>query len=239
GVVAVVCGGGARCIGIVCCGGGVRFASLVVVARGWAWLWCDCWCTVVVVVVYGGVTMVDVMMKEQSMTSKPNDCSSQPQGPPQLENVAAPPPQPGPPEHQSSRSRNQTKYKLNHYNSLQVFKSGPLFISSKGIGWTSWKKRWFILTRTSLVFFRSDPSSAPQKSGDVNLTLGGIDLNNSASVEVKADKKLLTVFFPDGRDGRAFTLKERESESGILVGLPLCLEARRMERGKGKGKGKG
>jgi hypothetical protein len=26
-------------------------------------------------------------------------------------------------------------------------------------------------------------------------------------VEVKADKKLLTVLFPDGRDGRAFTLK--------------------------------
>ncbi|CAB79368.1 putative protein [Arabidopsis thaliana] len=39
-----------------------------------------------------------------------------------------------------------------------VFKSGPLSISSKGIGWTSWKKRWFILTRTSLVFFRSDPA---------------------------------------------------------------------------------
>lgn len=28
-----------------------------------------------------------------------------------------------------------------------------------GIGWTSWKKRWFILTSTSLVFFRSDPVS--------------------------------------------------------------------------------
>ena len=26
-------------------------------------------------------------------------------------------------------------------------------------------------------------------------------------MEVKADKKLLTVLFPDGRDGRAFTLK--------------------------------
>lgn len=43
---------------------------------------------------------------------------------------------------------------------VQIFKSGPLFISSKGIGWTSWKKRWFILTRTSLVFFRSDPVSS-------------------------------------------------------------------------------
>ena len=28
-----------------------------------------------------------------------------------------------------------------------------------GIGWKSWKKRWFILTRTSLVFFKSDPVS--------------------------------------------------------------------------------
>ncbi|CDY11022.1 BnaA03g46810D [Brassica napus] len=130
-----------------------------------------------------------------------------------------------------------------------VFKSGPLYISSKegaafpavlaveaiisppsvsfsnlcyfdclqkqefrssfleGLGWTSWKKRWFILTRTSLVFFRSDPSAVQQRGGEVNLTLGGIDLNSSGSVVVKADKKLLTVLFPDGRDGRAFTLK--------------------------------
>ncbi|GMP45763.1 hypothetical protein CsSME_00014166 [Camellia sinensis var. sinensis] len=94
----------------------------------------------------------------------------------------------------------------------KVFKSGPLFLSSKGIGWTSWKKRWFILTRTSLVFFRSDPSAIPQKGSEVNLTLGGIDLNNSGSVVVKVDKKLLTVLFPDGRDGRAFTLKAETLE---------------------------
>ncbi|KAJ4845925.1 hypothetical protein Tsubulata_008406 [Turnera subulata] len=93
-----------------------------------------------------------------------------------------------------------------------VFKSGPLFISSKGIGWTSWKKRWFILTRTSLVFFRSDPNAIQQKGTEVNLILGGIDLNNSGSVVVKAEKKLLTVLFPDGRDGRAFTLKAETSE---------------------------
>ncbi|KAH7542185.1 hypothetical protein FEM48_Zijuj02G0046300 [Ziziphus jujuba var. spinosa] len=93
-----------------------------------------------------------------------------------------------------------------------VFKSGPLFISSKGIGWKSWKKRWFILTRTSLVFFKNDPSALPQKGGEVNLTLGGIDLNNSGSVVVREDKKLLTVLFPDGRDGRAFTLKAETSE---------------------------
>ncbi|BBH02375.1 Rho GTPase activation protein with PH domain [Prunus dulcis] len=58
------------------------------------------------------------------------------------------------------------------------------------IGWKSWKKRWFILTRTSLVFFKNDPSALPQRG----------------------DKKLLTVLFPDGRDGRAFTLKAETSE---------------------------
>ncbi|XP_015058911.1 rho GTPase-activating protein 7-like isoform X2 [Solanum pennellii] len=93
-----------------------------------------------------------------------------------------------------------------------VFKSGPLFISSKGLGWKSWKKRWFILTRTSLVFFKNDPSTLPQQGGEVNLTLGGIDLNNSGSVVVREDKKLLTVLFPDGRDGRAFTLKAETLE---------------------------
>ncbi|GAY41509.1 hypothetical protein CUMW_060010 [Citrus unshiu] len=115
--------------------------------------------------------------------------SGQPPGPP-----------PGPNDHRITRAGNA------------VFKSGPLFISSKGIGWTSWKKRWFILTHTSLVFFRSDPSAIPQKGSEVNLTLGGIDLNNSGSVVVKADKKLLTVLFPDGRDGRAFTLKAESLE---------------------------
>ncbi|XP_044981465.1 rho GTPase-activating protein 7-like isoform X2 [Hordeum vulgare subsp. vulgare] len=93
-----------------------------------------------------------------------------------------------------------------------VFKSGPLFISSKGLGWKSWKKRWFILTRASLVFFKSDPNTLPQRSGEVSATLGGIDLNNSGSVVVREDKKLLTVLFPDGRDGRAFTLKAETSE---------------------------
>ncbi|KAL0322867.1 UNVERIFIED_CONTAM: Rho GTPase-activating protein 6 [Sesamum angustifolium] len=94
----------------------------------------------------------------------------------------------------------------------KVYKSGPLFLSSKGIGWTSWKKRWFILTKTSLVFYRSDPSVVPQKGSEVNLTLGGIDLNSSGSVVVKEDKKLLTVLFTDGRDGRAFTLKAETLE---------------------------
>ncbi|KAF5746773.1 rho GTPase-activating protein REN1-like isoform X2 [Tripterygium wilfordii] len=113
---------------------------------------------------------------------------------------APPPPPPGPPDHLRTRGNS-------------VFKSGPLFLSSKGIGWTSWKKRWFILTRTSLVFFRSDPSAVPQKGGEGNLTLGGIDLACSLKfVVVKADKKLLTVLFPDGHDGRAFTLKAETLE---------------------------
>ncbi|KAG9143115.1 hypothetical protein Leryth_006344 [Lithospermum erythrorhizon] len=101
---------------------------------------------------------------------------------------------------------------LHTRNSNKVYKSGPLFLSSKGIGWTSWKKRWFILTSTSLVFFRSDPNAILPKGSEVNCTLGGIDLNSSGSVVVKEDKKLITVQFPDGRDGRTFTLKAETSE---------------------------
>ncbi|XVE79003.1 hypothetical protein DITRI_Ditri14bG0023100 [Diplodiscus trichospermus] len=58
----------------------------------------------------------------------------------------------------------------------------------------------------------SSHSALPQRGREVNLTLGGIDLNNSGSVVVREDKKLLTVLFPDGRDGRAFTLKTETSE---------------------------
>ncbi|KAL3340180.1 hypothetical protein AABB24_028685 [Solanum stoloniferum] len=115
-----------------------------------------------------------------------------------VEGVNQPPPPPG--ANDQVRAGNK------------VYRSGNLFLSSKGIGWTSWKKRWFILTRTSLVFYRTDPNATPLKGSEVNLTLGGIDLNSSGSVVVKEDKKLLTVLFPDGRDGRAFTLKAETSE---------------------------
>ncbi|KAL6861366.1 hypothetical protein ACP4OV_017066 [Aristida adscensionis] len=96
--------------------------------------------------------------------------------------------------------------------SCQVLKSGHLLLSSKGIGWTSWKKRWFVLTRASLVFFRSDPNVPPPRGAEPIVTLGGIDLNNSGSVVVKEERKLLTVLFPDGRDGRTFTLKAETTE---------------------------
>ncbi|MED6123581.1 hypothetical protein PIB30_050439 [Stylosanthes scabra] len=137
------------------------------------------------------------------MTSKSEELVQGNGGTPTVEPQPENEPQPdGSPEDLLSKGSNSTK----------VFKSGPLFISSKGIGWTSWKKRWFVLTSTSLVFFRSDPNIAPQKGNEVNLTLGGIDLNNSGSVIVKADKKLLTVQFPDVNDGRAFTLKAETNE---------------------------
>ncbi|KAL9359388.1 hypothetical protein Peur_047511 [Populus x canadensis] len=141
------------------------------------------------------------------MTNNKNTESSKGDGGP-----PPPPPPPAPGQLENMR----------FHGGNAIFKSGPLFISSKGIGWTSWKKRWFILTRTSLVFFRSNPSAIPQKGSEVNLTLGGIDLNNSGSVVVKADKKLLTVLFPDGRDGRAFTLKAETSED--LYGWKTALE---------------
>ncbi|RLN12570.1 rho GTPase-activating protein REN1-like [Panicum miliaceum] len=96
--------------------------------------------------------------------------------------------------------------------SCQVLKSGHLLLSSKGIGWTSWKKRWFVLTRASLVFFRSDPNVPPPRGAEPIVTLGGIDLNSSGSVVVKEERKLLTVLFPDGRDGRTFTLKAETIE---------------------------
>jgi hypothetical protein len=44
------------------------------------------------------------------------------------------------------------------------------------------------------------------KGSDVNSTLGCIDLNNSGRVVVRAEKKLLTVLFPDER---VYTLKVR------------------------------
>ncbi|XP_019156650.1 PREDICTED: rho GTPase-activating protein REN1-like isoform X1 [Ipomoea nil] len=116
-----------------------------------------------------------------------------------------------------------TDHQLQYHNFYKVYKCGPLFVSSKGIGWTSWKKRWFILTHTSLIFFRSDPTISPQKPGEVNLILGAIDLNSSGSVVVKEDKKLLTVLFPDGRDGRTFKAETLEELLEWRVALEEAL----------------
>ncbi|WZZ76035.1 hypothetical protein YC2023_087405 [Brassica napus] len=114
-----------------------------------------------------------------------------------------------------------------------VFKSGPLYISSKGLVTSEdteilcglyrlcllWRLQYHLLlfhfqTYATSIVYKSRSlgvaflrSAVQQRGGEVNLTLGGIDLNSSGSVVVKADKKLLTVLFPDGRDGRAFTLK--------------------------------
>lgn len=52
----------------------------------------------------------------------------------------------------------------------KISSSSENFYLCAGIGWTSWKKRWFILTRTSLVFFRSDPVSWIFKSFEKLLT---------------------------------------------------------------------
>ncbi|KAL1817632.1 hypothetical protein ACET3Z_020206 [Daucus carota] len=150
------------------------------------------------------------------MTNKNADSSQASGGdnaPPPSEAASAPAPAPTPaPAPAQGENEHAQPDQHHHHAGNKVYKSGPLFLSSRGIGWTSWKKRWFILTSTSLVFFRSDPNAIPPKGSEANLTLGGIDLNSSGSVVVKADKKLLTVLFPDGRDGRAFTLKAETSE---------------------------
>ncbi|KAL1544988.1 rho GTPase-activating protein 7-like isoform X2 [Salvia divinorum] len=68
-------------------------------------------------------------------------------------------------------------------NSNTIFKSGYLFKSSKGLRLKSWKKRWFILTRTSLVFLKNDPSGAlPRSGGEANQPLGVINVNNPGSI---------------------------------------------------------
>eukprot|EP00271_Cylindrocystis_brebissonii_P003839 TRINITY_DN15078_c0_g1_i2.p1 TRINITY_DN15078_c0_g1~~TRINITY_DN15078_c0_g1_i2.p1 ORF type:complete len:1013 (-),score=242.10 TRINITY_DN15078_c0_g1_i2:1357-4395(-) len=88
---------------------------------------------------------------------------------------------------------------------IHIYKTGHLSVSSKALGWRSWKKRWFLLTRTALIFFKTE-----QKGGiDTSLAIGGIDLDNSGSVRVRPEKKSLTLLFPDGR---AFTLKAEDAE---------------------------
>ncbi|KAK8572406.1 hypothetical protein V6N12_028460 [Hibiscus sabdariffa] len=55
-------------------------------------------------------------------------------------------------------------------------------------------------------------TTIPPKGNAANLTLGGIDLSSSGSVVVKADKKIITVLFQDGQDGRNLTLKAETLE---------------------------
>ncbi|GJP54448.1 hypothetical protein CLOM_g13536, partial [Closterium sp. NIES-68] len=81
-----------------------------------------------------------------------------------------------------------------------VYKSGHLSVSSKGLGWKSWKRRWFLLTRSSLIFFKHEPRGRI----DISSAIGGIEFNNAGKVHIKPDKKQLSLTFPDGH---AFTFK--------------------------------
>ncbi|KAL5992643.1 hypothetical protein ACLOJK_013562 [Asimina triloba] len=88
----------------------------------------------------------------------------------------------------------------------------PQLIVATGGATNSFHNRSLLLQQNRMDIMEKTLSAAAQKGSEANLTLGGIDLNNSASVVVKAEKKLITVLFPDGRDGRAFTLKAESSE---------------------------
>nr|CAB3501374.1 unnamed protein product [Digitaria exilis] len=55
-------------------------------------------------------------------------------------------------------------------------------------------------------------NAPPPRGSEPIVTLGGIDLNNTASMIVKEERKIITVVFPDGRDGRTFTLKAETTE---------------------------
>ncbi|GAQ85733.1 Rho GTPase activation protein (RhoGAP) with PH domain [Klebsormidium nitens] len=82
---------------------------------------------------------------------------------------------------------------------LGILKAGNLYISGRGMGWKSWKKRWFILTktptRTALVYFRGEPNG-PINPSDA---LDGINLVNTGRVLAKLDKKMIILMFPDNR----------------------------------------
>ncbi|KAI7754525.1 hypothetical protein M8C21_028895 [Ambrosia artemisiifolia] len=79
-------------------------------------------------------------------------------------------------------------------------------------------------------------NASSERGGEANLTLGGIDINSSGSVAVKIDKKLLTVLFPDGREGRSFTLKAETLED-LLEWKAALVEA--LENAPAVGTGTG
>uniref|UniRef100_A0A0D9Z7J2 Rho-GAP domain-containing protein n=1 Tax=Oryza glumipatula TaxID=40148 RepID=A0A0D9Z7J2_9ORYZ len=101
-----------------------------------------------------------------------------------------------------------------------VFKSGPLFISSKGIGWKSWKKRWFILTRTSLVFFKSDPSTLPQRGGEVNAETSE-DLFEWKTALEEALAQAPNAALVMGHNG--IFRREKRPIKSLVVGRPILL----------------
>ncbi|CAI5493319.1 unnamed protein product [Closterium sp. Naga37s-1] len=73
-------------------------------------------------------------------------------------------------------------------------------LAQEGLGWKSWKRRWFLLTRSSLIFFKHEPRGRI----DISSAIGGIEFNNAGKVHIKPDKKQLSLTFPDGH---AFTFK--------------------------------
>ncbi|XP_038704831.1 rho GTPase-activating protein REN1-like isoform X1 [Tripterygium wilfordii] len=124
---------------------------------------------------------------------------------------APPPPPPGPPDHLRTRGNS-------------VFKSGPLFLSSKGIGWTSWKKRWFILTRTSLVFFRSDPAETLEDLYEWKNALESALAQAPNAALVMGQNGIFRNEQGDAVDGSKETLKDRHPIiKSTVIGRPILL----------------
>ncbi|CAN4123192.1 unnamed protein product [Withania somnifera] len=116
-------------------------------------------------------------------------------------------------------------------SSNTVFKSGPLFISSKGLGWKSWKKRWFILTRTSLVFFKNDPAETSEDLYEWKTALEHALAQAPSAALVMGHDGIFRNDASDSFEGSFHQWKDKRPVKSFVVGRPILLALEDIDGG--------
>ncbi|GER41059.1 Rho GTPase-activating protein [Striga asiatica] len=116
-------------------------------------------------------------------------------------------------------------------NSNTIFKSGHLLISSKGLGWKSWKKRWFILTRTSLVFFKNDPAETSEDLFEWKTALENALAQAPNAALVMGHNGIFRNDANDSIEGSFHQWRERRPVKSLVVGRPILLALEDIDGG--------
>ncbi|KAH6787724.1 hypothetical protein C2S52_007276 [Perilla frutescens var. hirtella] len=120
--------------------------------------------------------------------------------------------------------------------------------SSDDAGVVDIKSAVMISGRDSSFSLYASATSSDESCDLLGRALSNVTLSGHLCVVVKEDKKLLTVLFPDGRDGQAFTLKngmfkndqlnagnassdqvkDRQTAKSLVIGRPILLALEEM-----------
>ncbi|TMW98394.1 hypothetical protein EJD97_004101, partial [Solanum chilense] len=105
------------------------------------------------------------------------------------------------------------------------------FYPSKRLGWKSWKKRWFILTRTSLVFFKHDPAETSEDLYEWKTALEHALAQAPSAALVMGQDGIFRNDASDSFEGSFHQWKDKHPVKSFVVGRPILLALEDIDGG--------